>query len=71
MNTIQKLNATENKVLIELADGKPDKVIAKLLGLSHRTINNTVSHLLYKFRAKNRTELAIKYYRLRGNDEEA
>ena len=51
------LTATERKVLLELLDGRPEKVIAALLGQSPNTTHIHVKSIYAKFGVHNRAEL--------------
>ena len=59
------LSDKEEQVLAQVAEGKNNKEIAALLYLSEGTVRNYISLLLEKLELRNRTELAIYYYRSR------
>ncbi len=55
-----KLTDRQSEVLFYLLRGKPVKKIAILLGLSHRTVEEHLEQLRYKFNATNKNELIDK-----------
>lgn len=57
------LSPREAEVLTLIAEGLSNKEIAGRLGLSDGTVRNYVSELLLKLDARDRTQLAILYYR--------
>ena len=59
------LSDKEEQVLALVAEGKNNKEIAAELYLSEGTVRNYISLLLEKLDLRNRTELAIYYYRSR------
>jgi DNA-binding NarL/FixJ family response regulator len=59
------LSDKEEQVLAQVAEGKNNKEIAAELYLSEGTVRNYISLLLEKLELRNRTELAIYYYRSR------
>jgi DNA-binding NarL/FixJ family response regulator len=59
------LSEKEEQVLALVAEGKNNKEIAAELYLSEGTVRNYISILLEKLDLRNRTELAIYYYRSR------
>jgi len=60
-----KLTKQERRVIDLLFKGSTNREIAKCLDLSHLTIRNYISNLLFKFEARNRTELLAKVIALR------
>lgn len=66
------LTQTEQNVLYCVAEGMPDKQIAKRLIRSEGTIKKHVSNILRKLNASNRTEAAIlaeRYHLIRNNNQ--
>lgn len=57
------LTPRESEVLALVADGRSNTEIAHLLGLSLKTVQNHVSHVLAKLQVKDRTQAAL---RMRG-----
>jgi DNA-binding NarL/FixJ family response regulator len=57
---VKDLTAREREVLGLLAEGMPNKQIARVLGISVRTVTVHVSNLLRKTGAASRTEAALK-----------
>jgi DNA-binding NarL/FixJ family response regulator len=57
---VEDLTAREREVLALLADGAPNKHIARTLGLSLKTVQNHVSRILDKLQAADRTEAALR-----------
>ena len=57
------LTARESEVLALLADGHSNSEIARELGLSLKTVQNHVSHVLAKLQVRDRTQAAL---RMRG-----
>ncbi|HEY0826983.1 MAG TPA: LuxR C-terminal-related transcriptional regulator [Bacilli bacterium] len=57
------LNNIERKIITLIIEGKNNKEIAGLIGLSVGTVKNYVSNLLQKYDFKNRMELAIYFIR--------
>ena len=53
----------ENQVLRLVADGLNNKEIADLLFLSEGTVRNYVSALMDKLGLRDRTQLAVYYYK--------
>ena len=51
------LTPRQKEVLDLLVDGKPNKIIASMLGLSEGTVKNHVGALFERFKVKSRTEL--------------
>lgn len=58
-----ELTEREQQILMEVANGKNNKEIAETLFLSEGTVRNNVSMLLDKLGLRDRTQLAIYYYR--------
>lgn len=62
------LSDREEDILFEIANGLNNKEIAEKLYLSEGTIRNYVSQLLDKLDLRDRTQLAIYYYRQKDQD---
>ena len=60
---MQHLTERENQVLRLVADGLNNKEIADLLFLSEGTVRNYVSALMDKLELRDRTQLAVYYYK--------
>lgn len=60
---ISELSEREERILTAVANGKNNKEIAQELFLSEGTIRNNISQLLEKLAVRDRTQLAIYYYR--------
>jgi len=54
---IKKLTARERDVLLHLVRGKTSKDIARILGISFRTVDQHRASLLMKFGVKNTVEM--------------
>lgn len=61
---VTSLSARENEVLTYLASGLTNGEIATHLGVSRRTVDHHVSHILTKLNAKNRIQAIIEAERL-------
>lgn len=57
------LTDRENEVLYEIAQGLNNREIAEKLFLSEGTVRNYISNLLEKLNLRDRTQLAIHYYK--------
>lgn len=62
------LTETEQQVWMKVADGLSNREIAAALYLSEGTVKNYVSSILDKLMLRDRTQLAISYYR--GTDDD-
>ncbi len=60
-----RLSPREAEILTLIAEGLSNKEIAGRLNLSDGTVRNYVSEMLVKLDARDRTQLAIRYYRNR------
>lgn len=60
------LSERELQVLQEVADGRSNREIAQALYLSEGTVRNYISTLLDKLQLRDRTQLAIYYYKHGG-----
>lgn len=58
-----KLNERELEILSEIAEGYNNKEIARNLCLSEGTVRNYISSMLEKLELRDRTQLAIYYYK--------
>jgi DNA-binding NarL/FixJ family response regulator len=56
-NPLTKLSKRELEVLVHLADGKPNRVIGKMLHISTRTVDTHRSNILKKLMVKTNAEL--------------
>lgn len=64
------LSDRENDILLLVAEGLNNKEIAKKLYLSEGTVRNYISNMLEKLSLRDRTQLAIYYYKRKyGVDE--
>jgi len=61
--TSKLLNERENEILYLVAEGYNNKEIAEKMYLSEGTIRNYLSLLLEKLNLRDRTQLAIYYYK--------
>lgn len=57
------LTETELKVLVQIAEGKSNKEIAQHLYFSEGTVKNYVTEILSKLNLRDRTQLAIYYWK--------
>ncbi|WP_449068391.1 helix-turn-helix transcriptional regulator [Prosthecobacter sp.] len=60
------LSRRESEVLLWIAEGKRDKEIAAILGISYRTVTGHVRAILTKLGAETRTAAVIAMQRLQG-----
>ena len=65
---VTRLNQRESEVLTLLFEGLTNRIIGERLHLSALTVRDYVSRLLYKYEARNRTELVLKVIALRRHD---
>jgi DNA-binding CsgD family transcriptional regulator len=63
---LSKLTPREKEVLHWLAQGKRDREIAIILGISHKTVGKHVEHILTKLNVETRGAAAARH--LRGPD---
>jgi DNA-binding NarL/FixJ family response regulator len=54
-----QLSAREREVLALLAEGRPNKVIARRLGISEKTVKNHVTHVFEAIGVSDRTQAAL------------
>ena len=57
-----RLSVREREALELLADGKPNGVIATVMGNSKRTVENHIGRLLFKLNVADRTEATALYH---------
>lgn len=62
----QSLSDREHRILMLISEGKTNREIGDALGLAEGTVRNTVSHILSKVGAGNRTEAAARFAGLRA-----
>lgn len=62
-NPLPNLSERENDILLLVADGLNNKEIADKLYLSEGTVRNYISGMLEKFSLRDRTQLAVYYYK--------
>jgi two-component system, NarL family, nitrate/nitrite response regulator NarL len=67
---MRKLTPREREVLGHLAEGKSNKEIAGLLGISQSTVQNHIHNLLEKLGARSRLEAVVIYRRSREDQAE-
>lgn len=60
-----KLSERELDILLLVADGLNNKEIAEKMFLSEGTVRNYVSNMLEKLSLRDRTQLAVYYYKLK------
>ena len=56
----KKANIPAREIAEQIAQGKTNKEIAEVLGISKRTADDYISRLLRKYSCRNRAELAVK-----------
>jgi DNA-binding NarL/FixJ family response regulator len=63
--SLQKYQITEKEleIIIKISDGLSNKEIAELMYLSEGTVRNNISTILEKLNLRDRTQLAIFYYK--------
>ncbi|NBM18997.1 response regulator transcription factor [Streptomyces sp. GC420] len=59
------LTARESEVLLMLADGEPNRVLARRLGIAERTVRAHVTSLSRKLGVRSRIEAALLAQRVR------
>ena len=62
---LELLSEREHAIVEQVAEGLDNKEIAAALYISEGTVRNHISAILQKLQLKNRTQLAIAYYRAR------
>ena len=65
-DTLDGLTVRENETLVHLANGLSNREIAERLYVSEGTVRNNVSVILEKLGLRDRTQLAIHYWRTVG-----
>jgi DNA-binding NarL/FixJ family response regulator len=65
---LDTLTLQERKVLTALATGKTDKEIAQSVQLEPKTVRNYLAHVYEKLGVRSRTQAALLYQRLAGED---
>ncbi len=63
-----KLTPKERAVITLIAEGYADKEIAKLLKMSPRTVQTHLSNIMLKLNARNRTNAATLYLKMKYED---
>lgn len=63
--SVQKYGITEKEleIIVKIADGMSNKEIAEMLYLSEGTVRNNISSILEKLNLRDRTQIAIFYYK--------
>lgn len=67
---LRKLTPREREILVHLAEGKSNREIASLLGISRSTVQNHIHNLLEKLEARSRLEAVVIYRRSREDQSE-
>jgi DNA-binding NarL/FixJ family response regulator len=65
----EALTPRESEVLARIAEGRSNREIARLLGLSEKTVKAHVSSVLAKLGVQDRTQAAVYAVRHQGGDE--
>jgi DNA-binding NarL/FixJ family response regulator len=65
----EALTPRESEVLARIAEGRSNREIARLLGLSEKTVKAHVSSVLAKLGVQDRTQAAVYAVRHQGSDE--
>lgn len=60
---LAKLSAREQEILAQVAEGLSNREISEKLYLSEGTIRNYISQMLTKLDLRDRTQLAVYYYK--------
>jgi DNA-binding NarL/FixJ family response regulator len=68
VDPLARLTGEERAVLALIADGRPNRHIAGLLGIEAKDVKTHVSHLMGKLGVQRRTQLAGLAHRLRRNE---
>jgi two-component system, NarL family, response regulator DevR len=63
------LSQQEGRVLAMISEGKTNREIAAVLGISDKTVKNYVSRVLQKLNVHRRTEAAVDFLRRSNRDE--
>ncbi|MCB9077800.1 MAG: helix-turn-helix transcriptional regulator [Anaerolineaceae bacterium] len=59
---INILTKRQSEVLVLLANGQPNKEIARNLGIAEHTVEQHLKHIYRKLEVRNRTEAAALYW---------
>jgi DNA-binding NarL/FixJ family response regulator len=54
-----ELTAREREILALVADGLPNKLIARRLGITERTVKNNLTHIFQRIGVTHRTQAAL------------
>lgn len=65
-NKLSILSAQERRVLALVAEGKTNKEIAELMGLSDKTVKNYLSNVFEKLKINRRSQAAVMFLENRG-----
>ncbi len=65
---IEKLTKRENEILVRMAMGNQNKIIAATLGLSEHTVKIHIHNIITKLGVHNRTEVVALYFEYRRKD---
>ncbi|CDZ34058.1 DNA-binding transcriptional regulator CsgD [Neorhizobium galegae bv. officinalis] len=65
---IEKLTKRENEILVRMAMGNQNKIIAAALGLSEHTVKIHIHNIITKLGVHNRTEVVALYFEYRRKD---
>jgi len=68
-NVAIDLSDREYEILLLVAEGLNNKEIAEKLYLSEGTVRNYISNILNKLELRDRTQLAIYYYKMKFDIE--
>jgi DNA-binding NarL/FixJ family response regulator len=55
----EELTAREREILALVADGLPNKIIARRLGITERTVKNNLTHIFQRIGVTHRTQAAL------------
>ncbi len=67
-NSIELLTEREKEILLHLARGESNKVIARMLDISYDTVKQHVRHILFKLKLASRVEAAVFAVEHRANE---
>jgi two-component system, NarL family, response regulator DevR len=70
MERVQALSAQERRVLALVVEGRTNREIASVLGLSDKTVKNYLSNAFQKLHVKRRAHAAALFLRRESQDEE-
>lgn len=57
------LNETERRIVVQIAEGLTNREIAQVLYLSEGTVKNYITEILAKLSLRDRTQIAIFYWK--------